>query len=453
MRHPLASLTLFVGLIAASFAWWGHTLERSVGDRARSDAVVDVLLADEGVEDGLVDAAVTGVRRGLPADLAVALPPDQLETAARGALATPEAQAELRSALTGVHAYVTGGIEAVPVITGGPVDAALRQQLSVLRPDLAPAVAALPPLSITLPAEGLDTARSSREALSDLVRGAAILGAVGLAAALLLSPRRSGVIRTMGWWALVTGGVWLVLRFAVSPLAAWLQPSDSALLGGLAVAVAESMLWPGLILIAVGNVLFLGGSLIDWADRRRHARSVASGMSEDLRWSSHAAIPPAWDQAQAAAPAPAGMAAGPMAASAPWLAPLPAQDATTGWPGSVLSADPVASSAPAPPPADHAPVPTYASLVGAGHATPAAAGPGAAAGLSATPTGQAWPGAVAAGPRPDVPPPTVEGGGVTRSEVRGDQVWIGAPASAHRPDDRVTGQGYVTEDVTIVDQG
>lgn len=291
----LASLALGVGLLVGSFAWWGFTLERTVGDADRADEVVDVLLDERGVQDGLADATETAMRRALPADVVVSLPADQIEAVARGALAGPEAQAALRGAMLGVHGYVTGALDAPPVITAGPIDQAVRQQLVTLRPDLAPTVAALPPLAISLPDQGLEAARTSREALADLVRWAAVVGSVALAVALVVSPRRSSVLRKMGWWALITGGLWLVLRFAVPPLAESLLPAGSALVGGLATAVSESMLWPGLILVALGNVLFLGGSLIDWAARQQHARR-GPPHQEDLGWSSHAGVPPGWDQ-------------------------------------------------------------------------------------------------------------------------------------------------------------
>lgn len=315
MRRLLAGTALAVGLIAGSFAWWGFTLERTVGDAGRADEVVDVLLDQGGVQEGLAEATETALRGALPADLAVALTPAQVEAVARSALAGPESQAAVRQALLAVHGYVTGSQEAVPVLAGGAVDAAMRQQLVAVRPDLAAAVPSVAPLSVALPDQGLEAARSSRRELADSVRLAAVVAAVSLAVALVVSPRRSRVLRTVGWWALVTGGLGVVLRFAVPAFAEAALPAGPSLIGGLAAAVAESMLWPGLILVALGNMLFLGGSLIDWAERQQHARHVAR-PHDDLRWSSHADLPPP-------APVPVGAGATPTPAGRPLRRSIP----------------------------------------------------------------------------------------------------------------------------------
>jgi hypothetical protein len=133
------------------------------------------------------------------------------------------------------------------------------------------------------------------------------------------------VLRTIGWWALITGGLWVVLRFAVPAIAESVLPAGSSLIGGLATAVSESMLWPGLILVAVGDILFLGGSLIDWAERQKHTRQAVR-PHEDLRWNSHAELGEAWGQGLAP-----HAASPPTVASAPPVASPPpsAQPATT----------------------------------------------------------------------------------------------------------------------------
>src|SRR5690606_2559575 len=130
------------------------------------------------------------LRRSLPAEVTVAVPADQLDAATSTAMATPAVQETVRAALLGVHGYVTGTLEAPPTLAAPAVDQAVRQQLVVLRPDLAPAFESMPPLAVTLPDQGLDVARSSRQALHDLVRWAAVLGCASLAVALVVSPRR-----------------------------------------------------------------------------------------------------------------------------------------------------------------------------------------------------------------------------------------------------------------------
>src|SRR5690606_34575527 len=102
----LASLALGIGLLAGSFAWLGYTLERTVGDPDRADAVVDVRLDDAGVQEGIAAAAVPALRRSLPAEVTVAVPADQLAAATCTAMATPPVQETVRAALLGVHGYV-----------------------------------------------------------------------------------------------------------------------------------------------------------------------------------------------------------------------------------------------------------------------------------------------------------------------------------------------------------
>ena len=151
----------------------------------------------------------------------------------------------------------------------------------------------MPPLAVRLPDEGLEAARTSREWLADATRIAAIVACLAIAVALVTSTRRSAIMRRTGWWALVTGGLWVLLRFAVPPLAAEVLPAGAGLIGGLATAASESMLWPGLILVAAGNVLFLAGSLVDWGARERRARVDHRPTPYGDAWST-AGVPEAW---------------------------------------------------------------------------------------------------------------------------------------------------------------
>ncbi len=314
MRRLLAGFALTLGLVAASLAWWGFTLDRTVGDPARTARVTDVLLQDEAVQNGFVDATATAINQTLPPEARGLISRAQIDAAARAAVESPATQDDLRATLAQVHSYVVGAADQPPLLSAGALDAAVRQQLVALDPALAPSVAAMAPLAIRLPDQGLEVARTSREWLADATRIAAIVACLAVAVALVTSPRRSAIMRRAGWWALVTGGLWVVLRFAVPPLAAEVLPAGAGLIGGLATAASESMLWPGLILVAAGNILFLGGSLVDWGARERRARVDHRPTTYgDAGWAT--TVPEAWqttyvdDGAKPAQPAPAAQPA------------------------------------------------------------------------------------------------------------------------------------------------
>jgi hypothetical protein len=261
-RRALASVLVALGLVAASLAWWGFTLQRTVFDADRSDRLAHALLDSGAVQDALISASTDALDAALPAQVRAQVPMADLTTAARAALDTPEARAALEQALVGTHRYLIGDVDQPPTLDTAPIDAALRAQIARVRPDLAEVVPSLPPLQVDLPDSGLPVVRDIRRLVDRATATAEVVAVVALAAALIVAPDRAPVLRRVGWWATLAGGLWVALRFAVPALAEVVVPARAALIAGLVEAGAEGMAAPGLWLAALGLLALVLGLVL-----------------------------------------------------------------------------------------------------------------------------------------------------------------------------------------------
>jgi hypothetical protein len=275
-RRILAGVLVAVGLLAASVAWWGLTLQRTVFDSGRSTKLARALLSSGQVQDALVGASTKAVEGALPASVRTQVPTEQISAAARAALTSPAVTNTLESALVGTHQYLIGDRPDPPTLDSAPIDAALRQQLVAIRPDLAAVVPTLPPLEVQLPDTGLPAVRGLRQQVSLVTLWTTAVAVVAIALAFLAARSRRAVLRRVGFWALTTGGLWVALRYVLPAIVRAVVPSSAALVGGLAEAMAEGMAVPG-VLLAVGGVAALGASMLPAGLPTGPARGARAG--------------------------------------------------------------------------------------------------------------------------------------------------------------------------------
>jgi hypothetical protein len=271
VRRLLAGLLVAVALVAASVAWWGLTLQRTIFDSSRSTQLARALLDSGQLQDALVTAATKAVQGALPPAVRAQVPAAEISAAARSALKDPVVNTSLERALVGTHRYLIGDSASPPALDSAPLDAALRRQLASVRPDLAAVVATIPPLQLKLPDAGVPAVHGLRQQIARLTAWTAAVAVAGIALAFAVARSRRAVLRRVGFWALTTGGLWVALRYVLPAVVRAVVPSSAALVGGLAQAMAEGMAVPGLLL-AGGGVSALVASVlpagIPAADRR-----------------------------------------------------------------------------------------------------------------------------------------------------------------------------------------
>lgn len=164
LSRLLVSLALFVG----SLAWTGFTLQNTVFDSSRSKDVVTVLLDNDAVRHALLQQVVNAADAALPAELRAQVKLEELTTAASNALDNPQVRTTIEAALVDSHRYIIGDIDQPPVIDAALVDGVVREQLALVRPDLAAVVPSLGPIRIDLPTAGLAPIQKTRDLATSL---------------------------------------------------------------------------------------------------------------------------------------------------------------------------------------------------------------------------------------------------------------------------------------------
>ncbi|MDH4145007.1 MAG: hypothetical protein OEY23_07540 [Acidimicrobiia bacterium] len=283
MKRTLSGWLTALGLLAASLAWWGFTLQRSVFADGADRRVAATLSASPVMRDATIAASWVALDAALPADVRRNLTPEELRAIASAAVDDAAYRAALEATNSDIERYLHGDLDTRPRLDQAPVDAALRASMTSIRPDLAEVADNLPPMEVRYPDAGLGLARNARAAASMLTRAASIIALVCSVGALVVAPTRSNVLRRLAGWALVNGGIWLALRFTMPFVADSLFASNAALARSLLELVTDTMAGPGLALSALGVVLgvlaFLARRLEGLAARRaaRSRQRLASG--------------------------------------------------------------------------------------------------------------------------------------------------------------------------------
>lgn len=261
-RNIVARPLLTVGLLAASLAWLGFTMQRTAFDATRSERAVGVLLDDRAVREALLQRLASSVDEQLPPTVRGQITSEQLGTVAASTLDDPTVRDALLTAIGGTHRYLLGETESAPVIDEKLVDAVLRRQLTSVRPDLATVVPSLPAFEITLPTAGLAPVRAVHSWVDRLTPLAAMVALGCVLASLALSSTRPRVLRRVGWWAMTTGAIWVGFRYLLPAITKAVLPSGAALVSGLTDALVGAIMRPGVVLAAAGAMTWLAGFVL-----------------------------------------------------------------------------------------------------------------------------------------------------------------------------------------------
>lgn len=250
-----ARVLLRVALLAATFAWMGWGYLHTIGDPTRGEAIAVAVLDDAEARHELAAPIVNQLRftAGVPPESI-----DMLTRAVAGALSDPDISGQVVSAFAAAHAQSLGVVDdRSTAIDVSAISVAIHGRVDKLAPDIAARIPNDIDLDVELPVLQVPYAADFRSTADATVRWIALAAAAGAIAAFLIgSPRR--VLRRVGIWALVTGGV-TVLATELWVLAArvFVPVLDSALEQGIRSATSN-VVSAGWLLVAAGVASVVG---------------------------------------------------------------------------------------------------------------------------------------------------------------------------------------------------
>ncbi|MBM3684810.1 MAG: hypothetical protein FJW83_09790 [Actinobacteria bacterium] len=282
-RRALSRLLLTMALTVGSLAWAGVTLQRTVFDASRPARIAAELLEDDTLRRELAERIVDSLDSVLPAEVIEIVGRETLVEITDESLGDDTVRTPLTDTITGVIAYSLGSTDVAPTFDTGVVDTLLRARIAEFSPVVAAILPPLPARQVEVPAPEITPLRTARSLVERGTPIAAVLAGLAALLALAVAPTRSVVLRRVGWWALSTGVVWVVLRYTGPLLADVFLPGASGITEAFSRAAVGSMLTPGLVLTGVGGVLVAGSYLVGGG---RRAGSTAGGSaSEPSSWS------------------------------------------------------------------------------------------------------------------------------------------------------------------------
>lgn len=271
MRMFISAIALSLGLTAGGISAGSYGLSSTVLDPAALDKATSSLLSDQASSteivnqlDNIMGVAVdAGVAaNGDPAFAAsVADKRAKVRAAAQSALNDPQMRDAIKRSLASLQSNVGTLNDATATVQGAAVARTAKTELAKQDPALA---AQLPnelnPITISA------TQAKSSSSWMDVVRGmagkAALIALGLLGVALLFAPNRAALLRRMGRWAMVVGGI-PVLMFAVLP--SYVLPhlgSIGGALGGFLQGSSANIVAPSSVLAACGLFLFVATGAI-----------------------------------------------------------------------------------------------------------------------------------------------------------------------------------------------
>ena len=265
VRRALATILLTLGLLSGSLAlsaWW---VQRTAFDTSNTSTIAEAALQNPELRSDLA--------RGIADRVAIELGVDHsvVQTAAETTLVRPDIAILFSGVLRDIHSRLIGQ-SAGPVVV--PADLVARA-VSI------PAAAQLADVSIDIPTfDALDSARKTlRDAIPILIYAALVLTVMGV----VLHPRKSTALRTLGAWFLGASVVELLIAYGVpvlllpalvdSPYAELVAEVDKATLGPL-VGVLVMLAGAGVGCLVAGA----------WLDQREPLPRDAWGAAAPSRW-------------------------------------------------------------------------------------------------------------------------------------------------------------------------
>lgn len=252
-RRLIGGVLVAIGLIAASLAWTGYAVSRTLLDPGRSQAIADDLYQDREVRAQMRNSMADALDAAIPENVQVNR--SELVAAADRALDDPLVEDLLVGGLIRAHQRFLGedpNPDEPIVIDGAAMATASRTGLVNVRPELATVVPEPPSMPVTLPTDRLPNAGGFRAWLNGAVAMLAAI-AVGLVvAAFVLTNDRPRVLRRVGFWAIGAAAFWLLVGVVLPELAHLLVPGPAAIFGAVVGVAAGGMIQPSITAAVAG---------------------------------------------------------------------------------------------------------------------------------------------------------------------------------------------------------
>lgn len=296
-RRLVGGVLVALGLVAASLAWAGFSLTRTVLDPDASQRIAETVYDDPEVQEYLKDSMGAAAAPFLDAGVTRA----DVEDAADRALADPQVEEAMIGGLVRAHQRFLGDDprpdEPITVDATALADAT-RTELINSDPELLNGLPEVPDFTVSLPVESIPSLGDVRATLVGAVVLLATATVAFVVAAFVITNDRARVLRRVGLWAIGAAAFWVVFGLVVPWLAHLLMPDEAIVMASIWGVAAEGMIEPSVIAACVGvvalvlSIIWMIGSALAASSRRRSARRRGEPV-EERRGPAPEAGPPA----------------------------------------------------------------------------------------------------------------------------------------------------------------
>ncbi len=275
-KQSITRLVVGFALIAASCAWSGWVFLHSVGDPHRSERIATAILdsADARTEiagpitDQLLDQV--GFDPGSRATV---------RDAVASVLADPTVVENFIAAFGSAQANALGVDDPRPTtIDVGALTTAVRERLAPTQPEIADQIPTITD-TIDLPTARTGAVRSLRD-LAERWTTILGLGSFAVLVAMMIVGDRRSVLRSFGFWAIMTGAFWAIGPRLVPWLAHQSAPDADALIKATVTAVVGPITAAATALVVVGVVALVVRALV-FTDARTQVAAVPVFVGAD----------------------------------------------------------------------------------------------------------------------------------------------------------------------------
>jgi hypothetical protein len=212
-RRRITTISVRVTIVAATLAWVGFALLHSLFAVDRVDRVVEAAAGDPEVQR--LVAEHLAARGGVLVPPGVEMSDESIRRIATATVADRRFVDAAKVAARAARGRLVGEPTAAAEIEGTVVAAVVRDAAVVERPDLAPALPAMPAIPVPLPVGGLPDLGPLHGFLTAAAPLGALVAIAGAVASLTSSAMPGAVVRRLGRWAV---GMALVGVLGVSVL-------------------------------------------------------------------------------------------------------------------------------------------------------------------------------------------------------------------------------------------
>ena len=257
-RQMITRLVVGVALIAASCAWSGWVFLHSVGDPHRAERIANAILDSSDARNEIAGPITDQLLEQAGLDPSAKA---TVREAVANVLADPTVASNFVAAFGSAQANALGVDDARPTtIDVGALTNAVRGRLAPTQPEIAariPTSAA----TIDLPTAKTGAVKSLRT-LAERWTTLLGLGAFAVLVLMMVVGDRRSVLRSFGFWAIMTGAFWAIGPRLVPWLAHASAPDADALIRATVTAVAGPITAAATALVIVGIVALVVRALV-----------------------------------------------------------------------------------------------------------------------------------------------------------------------------------------------